>query len=332
MMSAILVRASLALVCVLVAAGGSPATARAASSPLDKGRPVSFIVPYAAGGANDVAARLLAPLMEKELGNPIQVTNRPGAGGQVGTTAIATAKPDGYTIGYVIFAPAITTYLDPDRKAVFSRKSFQPLGAHFMFPVVMSVSESSPHKTVRDVVEAAKAKPFSLKAATTGILGTPHLASLQLQRAAGIKFAAVQFDGGAPAVNALLGGHVDVAFNPLSEVVSQAKAGKIKVLGIFGKSLSPILPEVKTMEAQGYKVYMTGASGVCAPAGVSKEMIQAYSDAIKKGTAEKEHQKKLVDLGYIPNPLSPEEYSAFWAQYESDLQPLIEMGKAEIAK
>jgi tripartite-type tricarboxylate transporter receptor subunit TctC len=323
---------TLFIVGVTLVVGGLPSSAAAASSLFDKGRPVTFIVPYAAGGANDIGARLLAPLMEKEVGSPIQVANRPGAGGQVGTTAIATAKPDGYTIGYVIFAPAITTYLDPDRKAVFSRKSFQPLGAHFMFPVVMSVSDVSPYKSVRDVVEAAKAKPFSLKAATTGILGTPHLASLQLQRAAGIKFAAVQFDGGAPAVNALLGGHVDVAFNPLSEVVSQAKAGKIKVLGIFGKSLSPVLPEVMTMEAQGYKVYMTGASGVCAPAGVSKEVVQAYSDAIKKATADKDHQKKLVDLGYIVNALGPEEYSAFWAQYESDLQPLIEMGKAEIAK
>lgn len=325
----ILTSALLAVFCgVLLAGGGS----LAAAAGLEKARPVSFIVPYAAGGANDVGARLLAPLVEKEMGNPIQVVNRPGAGGQVGTTAIATAKPDGYTIGYVIFAPAITTYLDPDRKAVFSRKSFQPLGAHFMFPVVMSVAESSPYKSVRDIVEAAKAKPHALKAATTGILGTPHLASLQLQRASGAKFAAVQFDGGAPAVNALLGNHVDVAFNPLSEVVAQAKAGKIKVLGIFGKSQSPALPEVKTMEAQGYRVYMTGASGVCAPAGVSRDVVQAYSAAIKKATADQEHQKKLVELGYIVNALGPEEYDAFWAQYESDLQPLIEMGKAEIAK
>jgi tripartite-type tricarboxylate transporter receptor subunit TctC len=332
MTSSIRTHVMLLALCLGFAVGGLPVATPAASNVLERGRPVTFIVPYAAGGANDVGARLLAPLMEKELGNPIQVTNRPGAGGQVGTTAIATAKPDGYTIGYVIFAPAITTYLDPDRKAVFNRNSFQPLGAHFMFPVVMSVSESSPYKSVRDVVEAAKAKPFGLKAATTGILGTPHLASLQLQRAAGIKFAAVQFDGGAPAVNALLGGHVDAAFNPLSEVVAQAKAGKIKVLGLFGKSPSPLLPDTKTMEAQGYKVYMTGASGVCAPAGVSKDVIQAYSDAIKKATADTEHQKKLIELGYIPNALGPAEYEAFWAQYETDLQPLIEMGKAEIAK
>jgi tripartite-type tricarboxylate transporter receptor subunit TctC len=270
--------------------------------------------------------------MEKELGNPVQVVNRVGAGGQVGTTAIATAKPDGYTIGYIIFAPAITTPLDPDRKAVYNRTSFQPLGSHFIFPIVMSVPAASPYKSVKDLIEAAKAKPYGIKAATTGILGTPHLGSLQLQRAAGVKFAGVQFDGGAPAVTALLGNHVDVAFNPMSEVVSQAREGKIRVLGIFGKSETPLLPGAKTMESQGYKVYMSGASGVCAPKGVSPEVIRAYSEAIKKAVTNKEHQQKLNDLGFIPNYLSPEEYAAFWLEYENDVKPLMAMGKAEIAK
>ena len=327
-----LIRTLLLAGCVLALIGGPLAANGSAAGFPEKGKPISFIVPYAAGGANDVGARLLTPLMEKELGNPIQVVNRVGAGGQVGTTAIATAKPDGYTVGYAIFAPAITTPLDPDRKAVYSRTSFQPLGAHFIFPVVMSVSTSSPFKTVKDLVEAAKAKPYSIKAATTGILGTPHLGSLQLQRVAGIKFAAVQFDGGAPAVTALLGNHVDVAFNPMSEVVSQAKEGKIRVIGIFGKSETSLLPGAKTMESQGYKVYMSGASGVVAPAGVSKDIVQAYSNVIKKAVTNKEHQQKLNELGFIPNYLGPEEYASFWAEYEADVKPLMEMGKAEIAK
>ena len=139
-------------------------------------------------------------------------------------------------------------------------------------------------------------------------------------------------DGGAPAVTALMGHHVDVAFNPLSEVVSQARAGEVKALGIFGKSESPVLPGTKTLEAQGYKVCMTGASGVCAPAGASKDVVQPYSEAIKKALGDPDHQKKLVEMGYIVNYLSPEDYAAFWAQYESDVKPLLEMGKAEMAK
>jgi tripartite-type tricarboxylate transporter receptor subunit TctC len=318
--------------CVATLLGSFSDSAAAGEGFPVKGKPVTFIVPVSPGGANDVAARMLVPLVEKELGTSIQVVNRPGAGVQVGTTALAMAKPDGYTIGYIIFAPAITTPLDPDRKAVFSRTSFQPLGSHFMFPVVMSVGANSPYKNAKELVEAAKAKPGSIKVATTGILGTPHLASLQLQRVAGVKFAEVQFQGGAPAVTALLGGHVDVALNPLSEVVSQVKGGALRVLGIYGKSESPLLPGTKTMEAQGYKVYMTGASGVCAPAGVSQEVIQAYSTAIKKAATNPEHQKKLIEFGYIPNYQTPEEYAAFWAEFESDVKPLMEMGKAQIGK
>jgi tripartite-type tricarboxylate transporter receptor subunit TctC len=319
-------------VCVSMLIGGpSPATAAGPSFP-EKGKPITFIVPVAAGGANDVAARLLVPLLEKELGTSIQVVNKPGAGVQVGTTAIAMAKPDGYTIGYAIFAPVITTALDPDRKAVFSRSSFQPLGGHFIFPVVISVPTTSPYNSIQALIEAARAKPYAIKVATTGILGTPHLASLQLQKAAGVKFASVQFEGGAPAITALMGNHVDVALNPLSEVLSQAKAGKFKVLGIFGKSESPLLPGTKTMESQGYKVYMTGASGLCAPAGVSKDVVKVYSEAIKKAVTDMEHQKRLIEFGYIPNYLSPEEYASFWSEYESDVKPLLEMGKAEIGK
>jgi tripartite-type tricarboxylate transporter receptor subunit TctC len=327
-----LARMLLLAVCVSMLFGSPAIAAAAGPSFPEKGKPIAFIVPYAPGGGNDVAARLLTPLLEKELGTPVQVMNRPGAGGQVGTTAIATAKADGYTVGYIIFAPAITSYLDPDRKAVYSRNSFQTLGGHFMFPVVMSVSATSPYNSVQELVQAAAAKPYSIKAGATGILGTTHLASLQLQRAAGIKFASVQFDGGAPAITALLGGHVDVVFNGLSEVVSQAKAGQIKVLGTFGKQASPLLPGTRTMEAQGYKVYMGGASGVCAPAGVSKEVVKAYSEAIRKAVTDKQHENKLIELGYIPSNLGPEEYASFWAEYESDVKPLMEMGKAEIAK
>jgi tripartite-type tricarboxylate transporter receptor subunit TctC len=321
------VRIVLLALCASLLIGG-PALAGAPSFP-EKGKPITFIVPSAAGGQNDLAARLLAPLLEKELGNPFQVVARPGAGAQVGSTAIATAKPDGYTVGYIIFAPAITAYLDPDRKAVFKRSSFQTLGSHFTVPIVISVSATSPFKSVSQLVEAAKAKPHSIRAAATGILGTAHLASLQLQRAAGVKFASVQFDGGAPALVALMGGHVDIAFNGMTEVIAHAKSGKIKVLGTFGKEESSLLPGTKTMIAQGFKVYMTSTSGVGAPAGVSKEVVQVYSDALKKIVTSSEHQQKLLELGYTPTWLGPEEYASFWDEYEAEVKPLMEMGKAE---
>lgn len=326
-----LVRLSPFALCVLAFIGGAATADAAGPSFPEKGKIITFIVPISPGGANDVAARLLTPLLEKELGTPVQVVNKPGAGAQVGTTALATAKPDGYTVGYTIFAPAITAYLDTDRKAVFNRNSFQTLGTHFTASMVLSVTANSPYKSLAELLAAAKAKPYSIKAGATGLLGTAHLASLQIQKAAGVKFSSVQFTGGAPALTALMGGHIDVAFNGQSEVVSYSKSGTIRVLGIFDKQPIAQLPETKTMAAQGYKLYMSSTSGVSAPAGVSREVIQAYSDAIKKALTNEEHRKKLIESGYTPTLMGPEEYASFWSEYEADVKPLVEMGKAEAA-
>ncbi len=320
---------TLLLAIFLVALIASPSCVAAAGFP-QKGKPISLIVPYAAGGANDIGARVLAPYLEKELGTSVQVVDKPGAAGQVGNTAIATSKPDGYTIGYIVFAPAITAYLDPDRKAVFNRSSFQTLGTHFLGAIVMSVPMASPYKTVADLVEAAKAKPFSIKAGNTGLMGTPHLASLLLQRVAGVKFSPVDFPGGAPAMNALVGEHIDVLFNGESEVVAAAKAGQIRVLATFGTERLPLLPDVKTMQEQGFKAVMITTSGVCSPAGIPKEAIQAYSAAIKKTVTSKEHQDKMRELGFTPYHLGPEEYAAHWVEYEESLKPLMKMAKEEI--
>jgi tripartite-type tricarboxylate transporter receptor subunit TctC len=326
-----LVRMLLLVLCLSLLIGGPAMAGAAGPSFPDKAKIITFIVPAAAGGANDVAARLLSPMLEKELGTQIQVVTKVGAGAQVGSTVIATAKPDGYTVGYTIFAPVITAYLDPDRQAVFNRTSFQTLGTHFTAAMVISVAANSPYKTLADLLAAAKAKPYSIKAGATGILGTAHLASLQIQKAAGIKFSSVQFLGGAPALTALMGGHIDVAFNGQSEVVTYAKSGTIRVLGIFDKQPIPQLPDTKTMADQGYKVYMTSTSGVSAPAGVSREVIQAYSNALKSAVTNEEHRKKLIEAGYTPTLMGPEEYASFWSEYEAEVKPLVEMGKAEAA-
>jgi len=315
--------------CALALIGRSSTAVAAGSSFPEKGRTITFIVPSAAGGQNDLAARMLAPLLEKELNTTVQVMAKPGAGAQVGSTTLAMAKPDGYTIGYIIFPPSVSAYLDPDRKAVYNRKNFQTLGTHFSAPIVISVAANSPYKSVADIVEAAKAKPRAIKAGATGVLGSAHLAALQLQRATGAKFAMVQFDGGAPALTSLIGGHIDIAFNGQTEVIGFARSGQIRVLANFGKEEIALLPGTKPMEAYGYKLYMLSSTGVCAPAGVSKEVIQVYSEAIKKAVNSKDHQQRLLEMGYAPKFIGPDEYAADWAEYEAEIKPLIEMGKME---
>ncbi|HTU00459.1 MAG TPA: tripartite tricarboxylate transporter substrate-binding protein, partial [Candidatus Sulfotelmatobacter sp.] len=125
----------------------------------DKNRPIMLVVSYPPGGGTDVTGRLLAPLLEKELGTSVQVLNKPGAGGQVGFTEISRSRPDGYTIGYMILPTVITTYLDPSRKAVFSRKSFELLALQDNDPGIIAVKANSPYKSLKDLIDAAKANP-----------------------------------------------------------------------------------------------------------------------------------------------------------------------------
>jgi len=240
-------------------------------------------VPWDAGGINDVTARALAAGVEKELGTQIQVVNKPGAGSQIGLTEIAKAKPDGYTLGIVTLPTAINTYLEPDRKAVYTRKDFESLALHTIDPVTITVKTDSPYKTIKDLIDAAKAKPESIKAADIGVLSGKHLAILDLQKATDAKFAIVHFSGGSQAMTALLGGHIDVNFCTAGEVPSQFKAGEVRILGILDKQPSKFYPGITTAESQGYKVYSTSSRGWAAPAGTPKPIMDKLSSALNEG-------------------------------------------------
>ncbi len=296
-----------------------------------KGKSITVIVPYDAGGATDVATRLIASLMEKDLGVPVQVVNKPGAGSQVGVTELSLAKPDGYTIGITAFPAVITTYLDPARKAAFSRKSFEPIGSFMVNPVVSSVAANSPYKTLKEVIDAAKANPGKVKAGTTGILGPSHLGLLMLQKAAGIQLATVHFTGGAPEMTALLGGHIDLADNIVPEVISPNKSGQIRPLGVMDKAESSYLPGVKTFEAQGYPVVSTSPVGISAPAGTPKEIVDIIAASMKKATSAPEFKGKMTELGYMTLTPDPKEYASFWDNAEAQIKPLMELAAKEQA-
>jgi tripartite-type tricarboxylate transporter receptor subunit TctC len=152
-----------------------------------KGNRISLIVSFSAGGPNDVAARILAPFLQNELGIPVQLINKPGAGGQVGHTAMALAKPDGYTIGYATLPLTVALCLDPDRKAVFTRKSFQTLAMQVVDPGTIYVRSDSPYKTTNDLIDAAKANPEGLKVGGTGLLSDDDLALWQFEKATSTK-------------------------------------------------------------------------------------------------------------------------------------------------
>ena len=271
-----------------------------------------------------MAARALAATAEKILGTQIQVVNKPGAGSQIGLTEIAKAKPDGYTLGIVTLPTAINTYLEPERKAVYTRNDFVPLALHTIDPVVIAVKADSPYKTTKDLIEAAKANPEKIKAADIGVLSGKHLAILDLQKATGAKFAIVHFSGGSQAMTALLGGHIDANFCTAGEVPSQYKAGEVRLLGIMDKQPSKFYPGITTLESQGYKVYSTSSRGWVAPAGTPKEIVNKLSAALKKAMEDPDHQQKIEATTSELRYMDPDQMSTYWADMEAQYKPLIE--------
>jgi tripartite-type tricarboxylate transporter receptor subunit TctC len=297
-----------------------------------KGRPITMIVPNTAGGGTDTAARLVAPLMEKELGAPIQILNKPGAGTQVGLSAAAAAKPDGYTLVWTVFPATSAIYLDPDRKATFDRKGLTPIAIAYSSPFAVTVRASSPYKTLRDFVEAAKAAPGQLKGGTTGFMTTGHFANLGFQRATGAKLATVNFDGGAPEITALLGGHIDASFNSTGELLTHVKAGTLRVLGILGEQKSEFLPGVETLKVQGYGAESVGAIvyvGLSGPAGMSPQIVDRLSGALHKALDDEGIKAKMFTLGNTLQYMPPREFAAFWDDLDAKLKPLLDVAKQQ---
>ncbi len=310
-----------------VLAQSTTAPAKTVNFP-EKGKTITVIVPFAAGGSSDVGTRLVAAGLEQEMGVPVRVVNKPGASTQVGMTELVKSKPDGYTLGYITLPSGIIAYLDPARQAVYSRKNFQPLASHVVGPSAVGVKVDSPYKTVRDLLDDAKAKPGQLKAGDTGLMSVRHISVLQTEQVAGVKFASVHFDGGGPATTALLGGHVDVGFQDIAEFLPHVTSNNIRILAVLDKQESQYLPGVKTMEAQGYKAdWLVNYGGWVAPAGTPMEVMDRLSQALKKVITSEDHKMKATKAMLILRYMSPDEFAAVWSAQESQSKPLMELGK-----
>jgi tripartite-type tricarboxylate transporter receptor subunit TctC len=323
-------RANVVLVAFMIAAllSGADRTANAASQPYpDKSRSLNHIVPYPPGGQSEIVGRIIASLLEKELGIPVNVVIKSGAGGQVGVTELVRSRPDGYTMGLLVFPTVITTSLDPDRKAIYTRKSFELLAVHHKDPGIIAVKGDSPYKTLKDLMDAAKAKPGSIRTTTSGILSDDHIAAMAAQQAGGVKFAIVHFDGATPGRTAVLGGHVEAYFGNASEIPSQVKGGEMRILAVLDNKRSRFYPDVKTAEEQGYPVFSGVHQGVALPIGAPKEARDVLVKALKRVITGDEFAKQLEKTALDPLYMDPQEYSAFWSEFESGIKKWIEIGK-----
>lgn len=313
--------ASLAV--LLALAAGLPASAQSYPD-----RPVNLIVMAPAGGATDVAARVLTAVAEKELGQPIVIINKVGAGGQVGWTELVRAKPDGYTIGFIIMPGTNTVILDPERQAIFNEKSFAHIINHVLDPGVIWVKADSPYKTLGDLVAAAKKAPGTIKGSTTGILSDDHLNILITEEATGAKFRIVHLDGSAVQLKETLGGNVDVSFDNVGSVVKPAKAGQIRVLAVTDKERSKFLPDVPTTAELGYPTIISSSTrGIVAPKGTPPAALQKLEAVLAKAMANPEHVKRLDDLGFGIKAMPSSEFAAYWLEQHEKARKYTEWAK-----
>ena len=315
----------ISIACFLVlAASQDTALAQQKGGFPEKGRIISLIVPFAAGGSVDISARLLAPLLEKDLGTTVQVVNKPGAGSQLGINSMVRAKPDGYTLAYTLLPLTVSTYLNPQLKASFGRKDMQPLAMHTSDPQYVTVVTNSQYKTLTELIDAAKAKPEKITTSATGIYSPEHLAILQFQKAAGVKFSIVFFDGGALQTTALLGGHIDFQLSTLGNFTSAYKNGQVRFLGAMAReNETGLIAGVKTLESQGYKMYSYVSRGISVPASTPVPVVDALSSAIKKAIESDEHKKSIKEMNMTLNYMGPQRMAEFWDEVEQQVKPLL---------
>jgi tripartite-type tricarboxylate transporter receptor subunit TctC len=289
----------------LAAAGVRPARAQYPA------RGITLIVPYGAGGGTDITARLLARDLEPVLGKPVTVENRAGGGGWVGWGALAQARPDGYTLGYLNVPSMYAGYLDPNVGRKESLDSFTPLMNHVIDYNIWAVKADSPFKTVKDVIDAAKKAPSAITVTGFGNGGDDHIAALAVGAETGTKFVIVHHRSTAEGKTAVLGGHVQVLAANVSEVAEEARAGQVRVLGVMSAERSKFLPQAPTFKEQGFNQVWAVSRGIAAPAGLPKDVEAVLAGGLEKVINSKEHQQKAEQLSLQPLVIASEQYRKF---------------------
>jgi tripartite-type tricarboxylate transporter receptor subunit TctC len=292
-------------------------------------RPIQLMVAFPPGGSTDIGARIVASIAEKILGKPMVVINRGGAGGQVGWTEMARQKPDGYYIGYINLPATNTVVLDPERKANFGVDAFVPIINQVLDPGIIWVRGDSPYKTLKDLVDAAKKSPNTIRAATTGILSDDHLAILMLEEAApGAIFRIVHLAGGADQLKEVLGGNVDCAFDNVGSIAPRARTGELRVLAVMDHQRSKFLPDVPTMKELGYPTVISSSTrGIAAPKGLPPAVLKTLEAALKKAMEDPDHIQKLESAGLAVKIMVGEEYARYYADTHNQAKKYTEWAK-----
>jgi tripartite-type tricarboxylate transporter receptor subunit TctC len=286
-------------------------------------RPIKFIVPFSPGGSSDIVARLLAKDAEKAIGQPFVIENKPGAAAMIGLNELVQARPDGYTIG-ITNSGMVTQPLYGIAKYNYVT-DLQPIAQVGEVPFVLVVKADAPWKTLGDFMGYCKANPKSCNYGITGIGNTSHIGPAQLQYLAKFPMEFVNFDGGGTLITSLLGGHIQAGgINPV-DIREQVKAGKIRVLCVFGeKRLSdPLFASAPTARELGYDVVVTLWQGIGAPKNMPEAVRNKLAEAFAKIINDPQMQQQLRGLGLEPAYMGPAEFAKKWTTEQAHYKQVV---------
>ncbi len=289
-------------------------------------KPITLIVPFPPGGLADIVARPVAEAMARDLGQPVVIENKGGAGGGIGMGQAAKAAPDGHTLVMALSSYSVL----PEADALFARQplytyaSLRPIARYTADPTVLAVRAESPWKTVKDFVEDAKKRPGAINYGSSGNYGTMHVPMEILAQTAGIKLTHIPFTGAGPAVLALLGGQIDAVSSGPATVLQHVKSGKLRVLGHWGNGKLEALPDVPALKDAGYNAEYAQWSGLFIPAGVPEPIAQRLRAAARVAANDAKVREVIGNAG---SPILYQDTPDFERYVQADVRRMADVVK-----
>jgi len=281
---------------------------------------ITIIVPWAAGGGTDLIARFMADLMEKDLGKPVVVVNKPGGGGLVGFKQIAAAPPDGYTLGITTNSQILQKY---SASSYQDWRDMAPIALHNYDPSGFTVKADAPWKNIKEALDFAKANPGKMRVANSGPGAIWHVAAALLGNKTGIQFTHVPYAGANPASVAVAGGHVEATSVSPAEVGTLVRGGKLRILAIASEKRDALFPEVPTFKESGIEFVFGVWRCLVAPKNTPKDIISKLEASAKKAVENPKFKDFMVKNGFGQSYGGPAESAALMANDEKDFEKIV---------
>jgi len=277
-------------------------------------RPIAVVVPFPPGGVADIVARPVAEALSRVLGVPVIVENKPGAGGGIGMSYVAKAKPDGYTLLLALSSISILPEADKvtGRSPMYQLGEFVPIARLTADPTVLAVRSDSPWNSLADFVADARKRPGAISYGSSGNYGTMHMPMEMFAASAGIKLLHVPYTGGGPAVVGLLGGNVDALSTGPSTVIQHVKAGKVRLLASWGDKRLASIPEVPTLLESGYDAVFFQWSGLFAPVGTPEAALARLREAARAAAADPKFVAAMATVETPVQYMDAPDLQRFW--------------------